>query len=52
MAASHCSKCSPFGDNGGHYGSVEAQSLRNGFVTLSRLIYFNSVFPHLFWNFL
>ena len=34
----HCSKYSPFGDNGCAYGLVEPQRLRNGFVTLSRLI--------------
>lgn len=27
------------GNNASHSGSVESQSLRNGFITLSRLIY-------------
>lgn len=34
----HSSNYSPFLDNGSHYGSLVFQSLRNGFVTLSRLI--------------
>lgn len=34
-----CSKLSPFG---------ESQSFRNGFVTLSRLIYFSTILSHLF----
>ncbi len=34
----HCSKFSPFVDNGSERGSLESQSLRNGFITLSRLI--------------
>ncbi len=34
----HCSKFDPFVDNGSDYcGSLESQSLRNGFRTLSRL---------------
>ncbi len=33
----HCSKFSPFVDNGSDRGSPESQSLRNGFITLSRL---------------
>ncbi len=34
----HCSKFSPFVDNGSDRGSLESQSLRNGFITLFRLI--------------
>ncbi len=34
----HCSKFSPFVDNGSDYSSLESQSLRNGFITRSRLI--------------
>ncbi len=34
----HCSKFSPFVDNGFDRGSLESQSLINGFITLSRLI--------------
>ncbi len=34
----HCSKFSPFVDNGSDRGSLESQSLRNDFITLSRLI--------------
>ncbi len=30
----HCSKFSPFVDNGSDCGSLESQSLRNGFITL------------------
>ncbi len=37
----HCSKSSPFMDNGSDRGSLESQSLRNGFITLSRLIHVN-----------
>uniref|UniRef100_A0A0E9S951 Uncharacterized protein n=1 Tax=Anguilla anguilla TaxID=7936 RepID=A0A0E9S951_ANGAN len=32
-----CSKCTPFGDNGSHCGSVESHSRRNGFVICPRL---------------
>ncbi len=32
---------SPFMDNGSDRGSLESQSLRNGFITLSRLIHVN-----------
>ncbi len=35
----HCSKFSPFVDNGSDRGSLESQSLRNGFITLSRLMH-------------
>ncbi len=34
----HCYKFSPFVDNGSDCGSLESQRLRNGFITLSRLI--------------
>ncbi len=34
----HCSKFSPFVDIGSDRGSLESQSLRNGCITLSRLI--------------
>ncbi len=34
----HCYKFSPFVDNGSDCGSLESQSLRNGFITLSILI--------------
>ncbi len=34
----HCYKFSPFVDNGSDRGSLESQSFRNGFITLSRLI--------------
>ncbi len=47
----HCSKFSPFVDNGSDRGSLESQSLRNGFITLSRLIHFNYFVSHLFLNF-
>ncbi len=40
----HCSKFSPFVDNGSDRGSLESQSLRNGFITLSRLINVNYLF--------
>ncbi len=42
---------SPFVDNGSDHGSLESQSLRNGFITLSRLIHFNYFVSHLFLNF-
>lgn len=42
----------PFVDNGAHHGSLEAQSLRNGFVTLSRLIDVCDFVCHLFLGFL
>ncbi len=45
----HCSKFSPFVDDSDH-GSLESQSLRNGFITLSSLI--SQLFvSHLFLNF-
>ena len=47
----HCSKFSPFVDNGSHCGSLESQSLRNGFVTFSRLIDVNDFVSHPFLNF-
>ncbi len=47
----HCYKFSPFVDNGSDHGSLESQSLRNGFITLSRLIHVNFFFSHLFLNF-
>ncbi len=34
----HCYTFSPFVDNSSDRGSLESQSLRNGFITLSRLI--------------
>ena len=46
----HCSKFSPFVDNGSHRGSLESQSFRNGFVTLSILIDVNYFVSHLFLN--
>ncbi len=47
----HCSKFSPFVDNCSDRGSLESQSLRNGFITLSRLIHVNYFVSHLFLNF-
>ncbi len=47
----HCSKFSLFVDNGSDLGSLESQSLRNGFITLSRLIHVNYLVSHLFLNF-
>ncbi len=47
----HCSKFSPFVDNGSDRGSLESQSLRNGFISLSRLIHVNYFVSHLFLNF-
>ncbi len=47
----HCSMFSPFVDNGSDCGSLEYQSLRNGFITLSRLIHVNYFASHLFLNF-
>ncbi len=47
----HCSKFSPFVDNGSDRGSLESQSLRNGFITLSRTIHVNYFVFHLFLNF-
>ncbi len=47
----HFYKFSPFVDNGSDHGSVEAQSLRNGFITLSRLIHVNDFVSHLFLYF-
>ncbi len=47
----HCSKFSLFVDNGSDHGSLESQSLRNGFITLSRLIHVNYFVSHLFLNF-
>ncbi len=38
-------------DNGSVRGSLESQSLRNGFITLSRLIHVNYFVSHLFLNF-
>ncbi len=40
----HCPKFSPFVGNGSHKGLLESQILRNGFVTLSRLIHLNYFF--------
>ncbi len=39
----NCSKCSPFVDNGSDRGSLESQSLKNGFIILSRLIHMGPV---------
>ncbi len=47
----HCYKFYPFVDNGSGHGLLESQSLRNGFVTLSRLIHVNYFVSHLFLNF-
>ncbi len=38
-----CSKCSPFVDNGSDRGLLESQSLKNGFIILSRLIHMGPV---------
>ncbi len=46
----HCYKFSPFVDNGSDCGSLESQSLINGFITLSRLIHFNYFVFNLFFN--
>ncbi len=40
-----------FVDNGSDRGSLESQSLRNGFISLSRLIHVNYFVSHLFLNF-
>ncbi len=40
----------PFVDNGSERGSLESQSLRNGFITLSRLIHVNYFVSNLFFN--
>ncbi len=45
----HCSKFSPFVDN--DCSSLESQSLRNYFITFSKLIHVNYVVFHLFLNF-
>lgn len=42
---------SPFVDNGSHRGSLESQSLRNGFVTLSTLIDVSDFISHPFGKF-
>ncbi len=47
----HCSKFSLFVDNGSDRGPLESQSLRNGFITISRLIHVNYFVSHLFLNF-
>ncbi len=47
----HCYKFSPFVDNGSDRGSLESQSLRNGFITLFILIHVNYFVSHLFLNF-
>ncbi len=46
-----CSQFSPFVDNGSDRGSLESQSLKNGFITLSRLMQVNYFISHLFLNF-
>ena len=43
---------SPFVDNGSHCGPLEPQSLRNGFVTFSRLIDVDYFVSRLFLNFI
>lgn len=40
----------PFGDNDSHYGSL-SKSLSNSFVACPRLMYFNHLPLHDFWNF-
>lgn len=47
----HCSKLSPFVDNGSPRGSLEFQSLRNGFETLPRPIHVHYFVSNLFLNF-
>ncbi len=47
----HWSKFSSFVDNGSDRGSLESQSLSNGFITLSRLIHIIYLVSHLFLNF-
>ncbi len=47
----HCSKFSPFMDNGSVHGSLDSQSFRNGSVALFRLIHINYFVSHLFLNF-
>ncbi len=47
----HCSKFSPFLDNGSDFGSLESRSLGSGFITLSGLIHFNYFVSHLFLYF-
>ncbi len=46
----HCSKFYPFVDNSSDHGSLESQSLRNSFITISRLIHINFVVSDLFLN--
>ncbi len=43
--------CFQFVDNGSDRDSLESQSLRNGFITLSRLIQVKYLVFHLFLNF-
>ncbi len=47
----HCYKLSPFVDNGSDRGSLESQSLRNSFISLSKLIHVNYFVSHLCLNF-
>ncbi len=47
----HWSKFPPFVYNGSDRGSLESQSLRNGFITLSRLMQVIYLVSHLFLNF-
>ncbi len=47
----HWSKFSSFVDNSSDLGLLESQSLRNGFITLSRQIHVNYFVSHLFLNF-
>ncbi len=44
-------KFSPFVDNGSDRGLLEYQSLKNGFITLSRLMHVNYFVSHLLLNF-
>ncbi len=47
----HCSKFSPFMDNGSVHGSLDSQSFRNGSVAFFRLVHINYFVSHLFLNF-
>ncbi len=47
----HCSKFSPFVNNGSDCGSLESQNLRNDFMNLFRLIHVNYFVSHLLLNF-
>ncbi len=47
----HCSHFSPFVDNGSDCGFWSPKALKNGFITLSRLMHVNYFISHLFLNF-